>query len=240
MVGRNRTNPCFRVYSVLRDAREEADNIPTIAAWSNTFGVSETEYLDNRYDTLYMMGLLDKQAKLAQLKAKANLDFADDTIEDTFRLVSQAMNVSALSQHWGNGKKHITDDLLRTLKAYSRDLPEDLETINEYELQKVQRDLEEFAKRVQEEVANDELRRFLLKQSTIIRKAFLEHYVVGGEAFRDASGRVFAELQSPENVEVFEEHKGSDWIKQIETLCRRVTTLSVAYTAIEKLEHQRL
>lgn len=234
MMRGNRANPCFRVYSVLRDAREEDDTTPTLAAWSNAFGVSETEHLDDRYDTLHMLGLLDREAKVARLQAKENLDIAPAAVDDTFQPVFSAMNVAALSQGWANYKKYLTDDLLRTLREYSRDLPEDSEAVNEHELQQVRRDLEEFAKRVREEVTDDDLKSFLLNQITIIRKAFLEYYIVGVKAFRDASGRVFAELQSPENIEVFEEHKESDWIKQVETLCRRVTMLSATYTAIEK------
>lgn len=234
MMRGNRANACFRVYSVLRDAREQDDTIPTLAAWSKAFRVSETKYLDDRHDTLYMLGLLDKQAKIAQLQAKENLDVAPATVEKTFQPVFQATDVIAIAQRWESRKNFITDDLLRTLRGYSRDLPEDSEAINEYELQQVQRDLEEFARRIEEEVANDDLKRFLLNQITIIRKAFLEYDVVGGKAFSDASGRLFADLQRPENIEVYEEHKNSDWMKEAETLCRRVTMLSTTYAAIEK------
>lgn len=233
MMGKSRANPCFRVYSVLRDVREQDDNISTLAAWSNAFGVSETDYLDGRHDTLYMLGLLDKQAKLAQLQAKENLSLTDDEIEDTFRMVSQAMDVSTLSQVWKTRKTHITDDTLRTLKAYSRDLPEDLETVNQYELQQVQRDLEEFAKRVEEKVEDNNLKYFLLEQITIIRRALLEYYVVGAGAFRTAFGRYFAELQDPHNRKVYEDHKDSSWLKKLGELWGRSLRLYGTYKALD-------
>ena len=229
----NRANACFRVYSVLRDVREQSDTIPTLAAWSNAFGVSETEHLDDRHDTLSMLGLLDKQAKLAQFQAKESLDLADDEIEETFQSVSQAMSVSTLSQRWETGKKHITDDLLRTLKAYSRDLPEDSETVNEYELQQVQRDLEEFARRVEEEVEDSNLKYFLLEQITIIRNALLEYYVVGAGAFRSAFGRFLAELQDPHNRKVYEEHKDSPWLEKLGELWGRSLKLYGTYKALD-------
>lgn len=233
MMGRSRANPCYRVYSVLRDAREQDDTISTLAAWSNAFGVSETEHLDGRYDTLYMLRLLDKQAKLAQLQAKENLDLASDAIEATFQRISLAMEVTAIGQTWDKRKIYITDNLLRTLKVYSRGLPEDPETANEYELQQVQRDLEEFAKQVEEKVEDGNLRCFLLEQITTIRRALLEYYVVGVAAFRSASGSFVAELQDPHNQKIYEEHKDSPWLKKLGELWGRSLKLYGTYKALD-------
>jgi hypothetical protein len=219
----------------LHDARLEGDTIATIAAWSSTFGINETDYLDERYDTLHMLSLLDREAKLARSQVKDSPDVSNDEIDSTFQAVSQAMDISALSQVWQHRKEFITDGVLRTLRSFSRDLPEDSEKVNEYQLSQLQDELEEFARHVEEDIEDGDLKAFLLNQITIIRKAFLEYYVVGARSFRDASGSFFTEAQKPENKKVVQENEGSEEINKLRSLWGTCLKLYATYNALQDI-----
>lgn len=233
MIRKDGFNSCYRVFAVLSEARLESDNIATLAAWSNAFGITETDYLDNRFYTLRMLDLLDREKELARLQVESNLSIASDELEATFQAASNAMDISYLGNPWSGSKRHLTDEMLRNLRVFSRKLPEDSEMVNEYELRQVRYELEKFAKHVQENIEDSDLKAFLLEQITIIRKAFLEYHVIGVKAFRDASGNFFTEAQNPVNRKVVEDNKNSEELKKLKSLWTMCLQLYATYNALE-------
>lgn len=230
---RNNFNACYRVYQVLMEARVEDDNAPTLAAWSAAFGITEAEFLDERFDTISMLGLLTKQKDLAQLQVEQHSSLPENQRNEAFSLASQAMNVTAVGQQWKVAKQHITDGMLRTLRKCSQEIPEDVEKANETDLAKMRDELTELAFLVQGELEDGALRDFLTQQIAIIRRALLEYYVVGIEAFRNASGQLFAELQRPENIETIKENKNSEYIEKLRSVWTILLNIYATYNALQ-------
>lgn len=230
---RNNFNACYRVFQLLMEARVEDDNVTTLAAWSTAFGVTDAEYLDERFDTINMLGLLTHEKDIAQLQVKQHSHVPEDTRNEVFGLASQAMNVAAIGQQWKVAKQHISDEMLRTLRKCSQEVPEDVEKASETDLAKMRDELAELVLRVQDKLEDGALKDFLIQQIGTIRRALLEYYVVGIQAFRNASGQIFADLQRPENLETIKDNESSEYIEKLRSVWITLLNVYATYNALQ-------
>lgn len=235
-------NPCYRVYMALREAQQEDSNIPALAAWTNALGVRDTEFLDERFDTIHMLGLLTHEKDLAWLQVSQQTSISASIYQPTFNKASQAMNLGAISQLWGESKQHITSTVLRELKAYSAEMPAD-QRVDEETLRRLKEEVEEFANRVRTHVEDEHLKIFLLEQLTILRKAFLEYSLTGVAAFRRASGQLIAEFQNPANRKVLDDHRDTDEMRRLSELwnwsLKLYATIEMVKGVVQTLEVQQ-
>lgn len=237
--GRERFNSCYRLYESLSRARLEQDGINALSAWSSAFGVTGTPGLDDRFDTIHMLGLLTAEKDRAEQQVKDYCGLDEDTRNNVFGAFSSAMNVAAIGTKWEASKTHLTDGGLRTLLMCSREVPEDNETVDNASLRSTHEEVDGFHSRIEEELEDGPLKDFLLKQLSIIRRALLEYNVIGTNAFREASGQLVVEIQKPANQEVIEEHKGSDYLKKLKSIWFIVLNVYNTHKALKSPEAQQ-
>jgi hypothetical protein len=234
--GRERFNPAYRVHYLLSKAHEQPGDIPTLAAWSNTFGVTGTDLLDERFDTIQMMHMMSRQITLARKQMTLVEQDSEDTYALAFDQAAQTINVSALGAQWQDFDRHINADVLRTLRRCSQLTPADPRWVAEAELVTLEQELEDFKLRVEEQTSNEELRFFLLEQIAIIEKAFLEYRIVGIQAFQRASGQLITSLENPDNHTILEKYREEPEVKKLVSIWKRTLqagqVMSMVNTAI--------
>lgn len=234
--GRERFNPAYRVHYLLSRAHEQPGDMPALEAWSNTFGVTGADVLDETFDTLQMLRLMSRQIALARKQMTIVEGVSEKDYAFAFDSAANTINVSALGTAWQDFDKHITANVLRTLRWCSQQTPTDPKRVADAELADLEEELEEFRLGVEEHASNDELRLFLLEHIAIIEKAFLEYRVVGVQAFQRASGQFVTSLQDPDNQAIFEKNKEVPEVKKLASIWKRTLqagqVMSMANTAI--------
>lgn len=219
--GRERFDPAYRVHYLLSRAHEQPGDISTLAAWSNTFGVTETDSLDDRFDTIQMMQMMSRQITLARHQMTSVEEVSENDYAFAFDKAAQAIDVTALGAEWQNIDQFIDANVLRTLRWCSRQTPADPTRVADAELADLEEELEEFRLGVEENASNEELKLFLLEHIAMIDKAFLEYRVVGVQAFQRASGQLIASLESPDNHELLEKNKGEPEVEKLASIWER-------------------
>jgi hypothetical protein len=237
----DKSNPAYRVLSLLTAAKQQPDDIPAIAAWANTLGVSKADLLDDRFHTVEMLHLLTRQITLAKNQMHLIGQFSEDTYAFAFDHAQQTINVAGLSAHWNSYKQYITPEVLTTLKWCSQATPADPIQVQDEELDTLEQELAEFKSRVEKQTTNEELRSFVLEHIALIEKAFLEYRIVGVRAFQRAAGELLTSLEDPHNQDVFERNRDKPEVQQVVSIWHRLfqagqiaSTLNSAVNLVQK------
>lgn len=234
--GRERFNSAYRVHYLLSRAHEQPGEIPALAAWSNTFGVTEADFLDERFDTIQMLRLMSQQITLARKQMTLVEHLSEDSYAFAFDNAVQTINVSALGAAWESFDQFIDAKVLRTLRTCSQATPADPTRVTDAELASLEEELEEFRLSVEEHALNEELKLFLLEQIAIIEMAFLEYRIVGVQAFQRASGQFITSLENPDNHAIVEQNREEPEFKKLASIWKRTLqagqVMSMVNTAI--------
>jgi hypothetical protein len=237
----NRFNSAYRVFMLLSEAREQPQNVPTIAAWSNTLGVTGTDLPDEEFHTVELLHLLSSQINMAKNQMHVAAQFPEDTYTFAFDKAQETINVTALGARWEGYKNSITPDVLTTLRWCSHAIDADPIQVQEDELSTLEQELAKFKSSVKEKTKSEELKYFLLEHIALIERAFLEYKVVGARAFQRAAGNLLTSLEDPHNQEVFERNRDEPEVKQVVSIWRRMlqagqatSMLNSAVTLVQK------
>src|SRR5215211_3466234 len=175
-------NAARRVRNILSTARAQNEHDSTLSAWGTTFQILDVP--DYQYETFRLLKLLTEQVdNLAREVEGFDLDQSDYQV--TFDNLQNILKVTNLDAEWSNHKRYITDEVIRQVGLFSQMSPVDEQVVPAENFEDLKQDLDAFLAEVMDNVTDDRLRAFVVKQTRIILQGIREYPIRGEDAIRD-------------------------------------------------------
>jgi hypothetical protein len=118
----------------------------------------------------------------------------------TFANIERVVGAMNFEAQWREYRSNITDEVLRQLGIFSDISPVDEQAVPAEDIEKLKQDLDLFLGEVMDNVTDDRLRAFVVKQIHTILQAIKEYPIRGAEAIRDGDAAVVATALSEHEV----------------------------------------
>ncbi len=215
----NRNNAAYRVYTKLSEAANVDGSLSTLAAWTYTLKVNTMGTLDERYDTIHLMHLLENEVALAETQTQSADVLSDDLYDFAFVKAKHAIDVANLGIQWWTYKQHLTDDALMMLKACSQVIPAQEEWLPSAELEDLAVELKSFRENIMSNSLRADVKAFVWRQIGIMERTILEAEIIGSRAFTRGMAEFAAELQN--NRDLVENNRDEPDIRTLAGYWRR-------------------
>jgi hypothetical protein len=218
-------NAARRVRNILERAQHQQQSTPTIEVWSFVFDITDHRYTgfgDTRFEALRCLGLLNEQVQRVKSEV-AQLGVAQSDSAEAFERIEAVVASFNFDVPWEQYRTQITSDALSHLGIYSAMSTEDEQVVPAEDLENLKQDLDAFLAEVMDNVTDDRLRAFVVKQIRIILRAIREYPIRGEEAIRDGDAEFLGRLIS--EFEFVREHKEEEVVKKTVTFRERMREL---------------
>jgi hypothetical protein len=215
-------NAARRVRNILQAARSvQNPDQSALSAWSKVLG-TEREPGTSLFETVRLLGLLTKEAEKVQLEL-AQMELDKDDYTHTFQFVFAVTMVTNLDVPWGQLVQQITPETLHQLGLFAQFSTVDEQVVPAEDLANLKQDLDAFLAEVMDNVTDDRLRAFVVKQIRIILRAIREYPIRGAEAIKDGDADFLGTIVS--EYEFVREHKGEEVVKKTISFRERMREL---------------
>jgi|tagenome__1003787_1003787.scaffolds.fasta_scaffold20980511_2 hypothetical protein len=215
-------NSARRVRNILLAARSvQNPDQSVLDAWSKVLG-TEREPGTSLFETVRLLGLLTKEAEKVQLEV-AQMGLDKDDYAHTFQFVFAVTMATNLDIPWGQLVQQITPETLNQLGLFAQFSSVDEQVVPPEDLANLKQDLDAFLAEVMDNITDDRLRTFVVKQIRIILQGIREYPIRGEDAIRDGDATLLATFLS--NHELIREHKGEEVVEETMSMWERMTNL---------------
>src|SRR5215217_6045587 len=166
-------NAARRVRNILEGAQRQQQSTPTIEVWSNIFDITDHRYTgfgDTRFEALRCLGLLNEQVERVKSEV-AQLGVAQSDSAEAFERIEAIVASFNFDVPWEQYRTQITNEALSKLGIFSAMSPEDEQVVPAEDFENLKQDLDAFLAEVMDNVTDDRLRAFVVKQIRIILRA---------------------------------------------------------------------
>ncbi len=170
-------NAARRVRNILELAREQPQATPTIQVWSFVFNITDhryTEFGDTRFEALRLLGLLNEQVQRVKFEV-AQRGVAQSDTSAAFQRIEAVVTSFNFDVPWEQYRTQITDETLWQLGIFSAMSLEDEQVVPAEDFVKLKQDLEAFLAEVMDNVTDERLLAFVLKQIRTILQALRDY-----------------------------------------------------------------
>ena len=218
-------NAARRVRNILDRAKQQQRATPTIEVWSFVFDIRDhryTEFEDTRFEALRCLGLLNEQVQRVKSEV-AQLGVAQSDSAEAFQRIVAVVAALNFEVPWEQYRTQITSEALSHLGIYSAMSTEDEQVVPAEDLENLKQDLDAFLAEVMDNVTDERLRAFVVKQIRIILRAIREYPIRGEEAIKDGDAEFLGTIVS--EYEVVREHEGEEVVQKTITFRERMREL---------------
>lgn len=218
-------NAARRVRNILERAQRQQQSTPTIEVWSNVFDITDHRYTgfgDTRFEALRCLGLLNEQVQRVKSEV-AQRGVAQSDSAEAFKRIEAVVAAFNFDVPWEQYRTQITSEALSQLGIFSAMSPEDEQVVPAEAFENLKQDLDAFLAEVMNNVTDDRLRAFVVKQIRIILRAIREYPIRGAEAIKDGDADFLGTIVS--EYDFVREHKGEEVVKKTISFRERMREL---------------
>ncbi|HEY2914442.1 MAG TPA: hypothetical protein VGK21_13855 [Candidatus Angelobacter sp.] len=210
-------NAAYRLHTILKVAVAQPQNISNLQVWTNVFDVHlsgrrQKQAVSRGIDLIYEQ--LDILVKY--LKSK---EYTDDAINDLISGIEGNVSMEFINVPWNDFKTRLTNQLI-PLSIYSSTLPNEESPLSPTDLKDIQDELDRLEHSLEEKDLPAEVREYVKKQLSFIRRAFWEYKFRGLHAFEDAVMDGIREVYVQKDI--VENHKDDAEVKEVSKMWSRI------------------
>jgi hypothetical protein len=186
-------NSAARLLAVLSQASAQPDSKQVADAWSNIFGITETNKTRRAIAVGQLLHALHRELDIAAQGLEA-ATFSKDLYSSAFSRIEHALSPLLLPAMWNQVKQYLTPDVLTALAFCTEMLPDEESKISAGELDAIRKRVDELRASLAEHSLPERLRALVIHHLALIEGALAEYPVVGAKALREAGRTALGEI----------------------------------------------
>lgn len=225
-------NVAQRLFDLLHEAAREPEKTRTRDVWAKVFGIPD-EYQEHKLVaevSMRLSGLHQETEALHTLMLETEVP--REVFEPPLRKVEAAISATNIGAPWQTFKRHITPEVLLSLRYNSAILGSKERPIDETELENLLAEVADLEQKLTDADLPDGVRVLIEKQLQAIRAALGDYKIKGASAIKDAVHKAAGELI--EHKEEIAKSRDSEVIGRLGQLWMRFTQLGDSLTKVDR------
>ncbi len=181
---KTKINAAYRLSEIIASATSQSTNQSQFQVWVGVFRLQAMKSRAQKRMVMRGLDLIHEELDRIAEQVRA-MEHPEDTSDELVSIVDSVITYELWGQSWSDLSQRLQRAVypLRMLKNF---LPDEERLIDKAEFDKVQADLSNLEKSIDEEDISPEVRAFVQRQINIIHKAFWEYRFSGIRAFEQA------------------------------------------------------
>jgi hypothetical protein len=200
--------------------------------WANVFGIKEPDQTRLIFAVSEKLGLLFREIAVAE-RAMLDTGISPELYEEAFRDACWAITPTDLTADWSDHQEMLKPETLKTLAFCVELLPNEERLLEDEEIDRVWKRLEELKKEIDASELSEEVRTFLREQIAIIEEALEGYEITGARAFRHAL--VDASLSYSEHELIVAAHENTPVVEGLVGIWSTLGKLNERSEVVQKL-----
>ena len=216
-------NSAQRLYELLAEASQAGDSDKTRDVWAKAFHLPE-EYQGPKLNAEVSMKLSALHQELEALRASMNDTFVpEEVFEPPLRKVESAISPTNIGAQWRSFSKHITPEVLLSLRYNSAILGVQERPIDEDELDSLIEEVRELEQKLKEADLSPAVKALIERHVESIMFALSDYRIKGASAIKEAVHKAAGDLI--EHKEDIATSRDSEAVTRLGQLWFRVTQI---------------
>lgn len=193
-------NPAGRLYTILREAESQNENVATLTVWANVFDLPETNELEIVRSILSLQELVEEVHRLVE----GNPEFNSDLLLRSFPSLQRAVSVKNLANPWRTYKVGISDEAMTRLEFCSEILGKvtNEDEVSDEELENLKKAISDVIEYIENSSLPHELKTFISVQLENIRRGIFDYKIHGASGIRDVLAGVIGSMVTQSDLYV--------------------------------------
>ena len=195
-----RFNSASRVYNVLMklDANKY-QRIQPLDFWAEILDVAQENTSRKAVEVTNKLNILHDELALVRTGME-HTDFSEHLYCDALKNLEQVISVLYLQTNWQSVAQFLKPEALLSLNFCSEILPDEAQQLSDYDVDELQRLLEELKSELDVRNFPDSLDRLIRKHISIIEKAIHDYKIQGYRAVEQAVSSIVGDITIEENI----------------------------------------
>lgn len=223
-------NAAYRVREILIQARNQP-NMSVVQLWAGIFNIDEASENKKSFEVSRCLTQLHEEIETIREQMQ-DTGFSESLFDPWLDRANSAIGVQTIAGTWDSYKPFVSSELILCLGFCSEILDSEEQKISEEEIQEILKLLDPLETHLQDSTLPIATAKIIRKHIEKIKEALHSYPIKGAKALNDVMQSAYGEVV--DNVQVFEESKEVEQVKELSKVWQKVKSVLDSATTVDK------